>query len=71
MKKLAFILSICISISTIAQQPASFPAALHAHSLRNPILKKLLRYADVMQFLNTIKTMSPYIQVGSPLVKVP
>jgi murein tripeptide amidase MpaA len=65
MKKLAFILSICISISTIAQQPASFPTALHDHSLKNQILKKHHRYADVMQFLNTIKTMSPYIQVGS------
>jgi len=64
MKKLAFILSICISISTIAQQPASIPAALMITPEKSNF-EKTSSHADVMQFLNTIKTMSPYIQVGS------
>jgi hypothetical protein len=65
MKKLAFILSFCFCLNAIAQQPASFPTALQLTPEKSNF-EKTSSYADVMQFLNTIKTMSPYIQVGSP-----
>lgn len=64
MKKIAFLLSICLSLITMAQQPAQFPASLMITPEKSNY-EKTSSYADVMQFLNTIKTMSPLIQVGS------
>ena len=64
MKKIAILFSICFCISASAQQPASFPASLMITPEKSNF-EKTSSYADVMQFLNTIKTMSPLIHVGS------
>lgn len=64
MKKLVCSFVFSLSIVLHAQQPASFPAALMLTPEKSNF-EKTSSYGDVMQFLNTIKTMSPYIHIGS------
>ena len=64
MKKL-LLYALLGSISQInAQSPASFPASLQLTPEKSNF-EKTSSYADVMQFLQNIKTMSPYIHLGS------
>ena len=64
MKKIALLLTICLSLNAMAQQPAQFPTTLMITPEKSNF-EKTSSHADVMQFLNTIKTMSSLIHVGS------
>ena len=64
MKKL-LLFALLGSIAQInAQSPASFPVSLQLTPEKSNF-EKTSSYADVMQFLQNIKTMSPYIHLGS------
>lgn len=64
MKKLVCLLALSVSIELHAQQPAAFPAALMITPEKSNF-EKTSSYTDVVQFVNTIKTMSPFIHVSS------
>lgn len=64
MKKL-LLFALLGSVSQInAQSVASFPASLQLTPEKSNF-EKTSSHADVMQFLQTIKSMSPHIQIGS------
>ncbi|TXT33156.1 MAG: hypothetical protein FD136_1051 [Chitinophagaceae bacterium] len=64
MKKICLVLLFSASIFANAQTNITYPESLILVPEKSNF-EKTSTYADVMQFLNSIKTMSPNIYVGS------